>query len=121
VRVEITEVLAGNSVRFVSSAGAARAQWHGPARTGDWDVELDVPAAVSTWTVSDRGTGTLAGSGAQARITGRVAAFDPADRVATIDVSGSIVLVEVAAAVPRIRAGDWFSFAADLHLYPVNP
>ncbi|WP_410590725.1 hypothetical protein [Amycolatopsis sp. lyj-23] len=119
MRVEITEVPADGSVRFVCPAGSARARWHGPARTGGWDVELDFPAAVSTWTVSDHGTGTLTGSGARTRITGRVAAFDPADGVATIEVSGSLVLVEVAPPA-RIQAGDWLSFTAELHLYPVD-
>ncbi len=120
MRVEITEALADGSVRFESAAGAARARWHGVARAGQWDVELEIPDEVLAWTALEAATGSISGAGEQARITGRIAGFDPADQLVTLEVANGLALVEIVAPTSEIRVGAWLSFSAELHLYPVS-
>ena len=123
MRAEITEVLDGGVVRFASPLGTANATWRGPEppRIGWCHVELEVPAEVRIWAAVPAGVPELRGTGDQVHVTAQVAAYDSADRIATLRLGDSVVQAEIHAPTPEVRPGACLRLTVEnLEFYPLN-
>ncbi|NUK88478.1 hypothetical protein [Streptomyces lunaelactis] len=123
MRVQIAEILDTQSkiVAFDGPAGSGWAYWHGSTepQAGAYDVELEVPDVVSSWTLTT-GPDLITGEYSRREVTlrGSVQSVGEDDVVA-LRIDRDIVLVEVGADITEASIGDSVEFTtSSLLLYP---
>ncbi|MGW6455929.1 hypothetical protein ACWF94_08360 [Streptomyces sp. NPDC055078] len=125
MRVKVSEILDADTraVSFTGPTGTAWAYWQGPeVRQGyTYDVELDSPGVVTSWTVSSD-SDVVEGAFAEGRVTlrGPIQSLGE-DGVAEIRIAQDIVLIEVDPAIPEVPVGAWVEFVVpSISLYPYS-
>ncbi|WP_329092256.1 hypothetical protein [Streptosporangium sp. NBC_01469] len=125
--MEVLQVLDSSQgiVRFRCESGVASGRWMGsnPAKTGQFDIEIEVPEEVAEWAAVPSGVTSLseaAGAEPVALITGEVVRFnDSDDSVIEIRVGTAILLIEIPNRRSELSVEGLISFQApEIQLYP---
>lgn len=125
MRVTVTGIRgsAPSLVEFTSDVGNADAIWrgHSPPELQDYDVELNIPGQLRWGAEAEIDAAAAAGIsrvGAETRVVGRVVECDDIG-VLSLELAGSLVMVELADGPPSDVAGANVSLRIRrLELYP---
>ncbi|MEU6549746.1 hypothetical protein ABZ915_05550 [Streptomyces sp. NPDC046915] len=125
MRIEVLEILdvERREVRFRSELGEAWGVWQGDGLPGEgqFDVEVDIPEAVTTWLAVEEEIGMLKGGRYRRRVVtlcGTVKTVGE-DFVTSVRVGRDIVLVEISKETVLPQPGTSIMFdTPEIQLYP---